>query len=70
METKGRGGPFLKYRELVEAQWVFSKVQSINPNNLKEMVMDLFHNPNNYIDTIMRLMEQYDLEHEKRRKEN
>ena len=34
------------------------------------MVMDVFHNPNNYLDTIMRLIEQYDLEHEKRGKEN
>lgn len=49
-------------RELVKrARGYTGKVQSISPNNLKEMVLDVFHNPDKYIDTIMKLMEQYDL---------
>lgn len=30
--------------------------------------MDAYHNPSKYVDTIMNLMKQYDLEHERKLK--
>jgi len=42
------------------------EVQRINPGNLKEMVMDLYHRPGDYIDAIIKLMDQYELEHKRK----
>jgi hypothetical protein len=40
--------------------------QVINPKYLKEMVMDVYHNPSKYTDIISKLMDRYDLEHTKK----
>jgi hypothetical protein len=37
--------------------------QIIDPKYLKEMVMDVYHNPSKYTDIISKLMDRYDLEH-------
>jgi hypothetical protein len=37
--------------------------QMIDPKYLKEIVMDVYHNPSKYIDIISKLMDQYDSEH-------
>jgi len=37
--------------------------QLIDPKYLKEMVMDVYHNPSKYADIISKLMDRYDLEH-------
>jgi hypothetical protein len=37
--------------------------QVIDPKYLKEMVMDVYHNPSKYIDIISKLMDRYDSEH-------
>lgn len=42
--------------------------QQINPRYLSGLVMDVYHHPSKYVDTIIKLMEQYDLEHERKKK--
>jgi hypothetical protein len=37
--------------------------QLLDPKYLKEMVMDVYHNPSKYADIISKLMDRYDLEH-------
>jgi hypothetical protein len=37
--------------------------QMIDPKYLKEMVMDVYHNPSKYADIISKLMDRYDSEH-------
>jgi hypothetical protein len=43
--------------------------QVINPRYLKEIVMDVYHNPSKYTDIISKLMELYDSDSEHKREE-
>ena len=45
------------------------KGQVINPKYLKEIVMDVYHNPSKYTDIISKLMELYDSDSEHKREE-
>ena len=38
-------------------------VQRLNPGNLKDMVMEVYHHPSKYLKAITSMMDIYNLEH-------